>query len=155
MNLYATLKLGLLLAALLGAGQVAAQANLEINTPGIAAIQTSMQKRHGELAPLYTSGAVGLTRDGNVALRDPALVPLAAGAKTTTSASTIAFSLTSAAANLNFSRRDLESRICLNEMPDVGNVLVSIIRTIASAAIRSISLIPFKCSSAFRSSAPE
>lgn len=66
-----------LLAALMGAGQAVAQANLEINTPGIAAIQGSMQKRHGELAPLYTGGAVGLTRDGNVALRDPAAVALA------------------------------------------------------------------------------
>ncbi len=66
-----------MLALLSGAGQVAAQANLEINTPGIAAIQGSMQKRHTELAPLYGSGAVGLTRDGNVALRDPAVVPLA------------------------------------------------------------------------------
>lgn len=65
------------LATLLGAGQAAAQANLEINTPGIAAIQSSMQQRHAELAPLYASGAVGLTRDGNVALRDPAGVPLA------------------------------------------------------------------------------
>jgi uncharacterized protein YdbL (DUF1318 family) len=72
-----TLKIVLLCATLLGAGQVMAQANLEINTPGIAAIQGSMQKRHGELAPLYASGAVGLTRDGNVALRDPAAVPLA------------------------------------------------------------------------------
>jgi uncharacterized protein YdbL (DUF1318 family) len=63
-------------AALLGTGQVAAQANLEINTPGIASIQGSMQQRHSELAPLYASGAVGLTRDGNVALRDPAAVPL-------------------------------------------------------------------------------
>ena len=71
------LKAMLLCATLLGAGQAAAQANLEINTPGIAAIQGSMQKRHGELAPLYVSGAVGLTRDGNVALRDPAAVPLA------------------------------------------------------------------------------
>lgn len=72
-----TLKILLLCATLLGAGPVMAQANLEINTPGIAAIQGSMQKRHGELAPLYASGAVGLTRDGNVALRDPATVPLA------------------------------------------------------------------------------
>lgn len=64
-------------AALLGAGHAAAQANLEINTPGIAAIQSSMQKRHAELAPLYASGAVGLTRDGNVELRDAAAVPLA------------------------------------------------------------------------------
>lgn len=67
----------LLAVALAGAGQAVAQANLEINTPGITTIQASMQKRHGELAPLYGSGAVGLTRDGNVALRDPAAVPLA------------------------------------------------------------------------------
>lgn len=71
------LKSLLLLAAVLGTGLAFAQANLEINTPGIAAIQASMQKRHVELAPLYTGGAVGLTRDGNVALRDPAAVPLA------------------------------------------------------------------------------
>ena len=67
----------ILLATFTGASPAFAQANLEINTPGIAAIQGSMQKRHAELAPLYTSGAVGLTRDGNVALRDPAAVPLA------------------------------------------------------------------------------
>ena len=70
------LKSFLLIAALLFTRHAAAQANLEINTPGIAAIQGSMQKRHGELAPLYASGAVGLTRDGGVALRDPAVVPL-------------------------------------------------------------------------------
>lgn len=71
------LKSLLLLAAMLGTGCAFGQANLEINTPGISAIQASMQKRHGELAPLYAGGAVGLTRDGNVALRDPAAVPLA------------------------------------------------------------------------------
>ncbi|HEV7390854.1 MAG TPA: YdbL family protein [Burkholderiales bacterium] len=54
-----------------------AQANLEINTPAVAAIQKSMQERHAQLLPLYTSGAVGLTRDGNVALRDANAVPLA------------------------------------------------------------------------------
>lgn len=53
------------------------QANLEINTPAIAALQRTMQDRHGQLAPLYASGAVGLTRDGNVALRDANAVPLA------------------------------------------------------------------------------
>jgi len=67
----------LLFVALIAAGSAIAQANLEINTPGVAALQSSMQRRHGELAPLYASGAVGLTRDGNVALRDPAAVPLA------------------------------------------------------------------------------
>ena len=66
----------MLIVALAGASHVFAQVNLEINTPGMTAIQGSMQKRHAELAPLYASGAVGLTRDGNVALRDPAAVPL-------------------------------------------------------------------------------
>jgi len=63
-------------AALLPAANAHAQANLEINTPAIAALQRSMQQRHGQLAPFYGSGAVGLTRDGNVALRDANAVPL-------------------------------------------------------------------------------
>lgn len=68
-----------LIAALMlaGAGLVAAQGNLEINTPAIAALQKSMQQRHAELAPLYASGAIGLARNGNVALRDASGVPLA------------------------------------------------------------------------------
>ena len=53
------------------------QANLEINTPAINALQRSMQQRHTQLAPLYSSGAVGFTRDGNIALRDAKAVPLA------------------------------------------------------------------------------
>lgn len=55
-----------------------AQADIEINTPGIAALKQSMQARHAQLAPLYASGAVGLTADGLVALRDANAVPLAA-----------------------------------------------------------------------------
>lgn len=62
---------------LLCAGTLRAQANLEVNTPAIAALQASMQKRFAELAPLYGNGAVGLTRDGFVALRDANAVPLA------------------------------------------------------------------------------
>jgi len=64
------------LASLLPA-PVLGQANLEINTPAIAALQRSMQQRHSQLASLYNSGAVGFTRDGNVALRDAKAVPLA------------------------------------------------------------------------------
>ena len=64
--------LGLLL---LSAGAFAA-ADLEVNTPAIAAIKASMQARHGKLAAFYASGAVGLTRDGNVAVRDAGVVPL-------------------------------------------------------------------------------
>ena len=63
--------------ALAAAGQALAQANLEINTPAIAGLQASMQQRHGQLAGLYANGAVGLTRDGNVVLRDANAVPLA------------------------------------------------------------------------------
>lgn len=59
------------------AGSALAAADLEVNTPAISAIKASMQARHGKLAPFYASGAVGLTRDGNVALRDASLVPLA------------------------------------------------------------------------------
>jgi uncharacterized protein YdbL (DUF1318 family) len=77
MTLSRMLETLLVFAVIVFAGPAAAQANIEINTPGVAALQASMQKRHGELAPLYASGAVGLTRDGNVALRDPAVVPLA------------------------------------------------------------------------------
>ena len=65
-----------LLALLMTASVWAQQANLEINTPAIAAIQSSMQARHGVLAPHYASGAVGLTRDGLVAMRDANAVPL-------------------------------------------------------------------------------
>src|SRR3954465_10096608 len=59
------------------AAGAAAQANLEINTPAVAALQASMQKRFNELQPLYGNGAVGLTRDGFIALRDANAVPLA------------------------------------------------------------------------------
>lgn len=54
----------------------ASAADLEINTPAIAAIKNSMQARHAQLEPHYTSGAVGLTRDGLVAVRDANAVPL-------------------------------------------------------------------------------
>lgn len=53
-----------------------AAADLEINTPAIAALQSSMQARHAQLAGHYASGAVGLTKDGLVALRDANAVPL-------------------------------------------------------------------------------
>ena len=70
-------RLGWLALLLLFAGNAWAQANLEVNTPAVAALQSSMQKRFAELQPLYANGAVGLTRDGFVALRDANAVPLA------------------------------------------------------------------------------
>ena len=62
---------------LLCTGSLWGQANIDINTPAIAALQASMQKRHTELAPLYANGAIGLTRDGFIALRDANAVALA------------------------------------------------------------------------------
>lgn len=66
-----------LLATAIAAPFAQAAADLEINTPAISTIKNSMQARHNQLAPHYASGAVGLTRDGLVALRDAAAVPLA------------------------------------------------------------------------------
>ena len=69
---------GLWLACLmLLAGNAWAQANLDINTPAISALIASMQKRNAELAPLFANGAIGLTRDGSIALREVNAVPLA------------------------------------------------------------------------------
>ncbi|WP_230971283.1 YdbL family protein [Nitrogeniibacter aestuarii] len=65
------------IAACLMSPVVQAQGNLEINTPGISAIKSSMQSRHAQLAPLYASGAVGLTAQGTLAVRDAKAVPLA------------------------------------------------------------------------------
>lgn len=67
----------LLLGLFAVAGASWAAADLEINTPAISALKSAMQARHGKLAPHYASGAVGLTRDGGVALRDANAVPLA------------------------------------------------------------------------------
>ncbi len=66
-----------LVSSLLLAGSAWAQANVEVNTPAIAALRSSILQRHAEMAPFFGNGAVGLTRDGFVALRDANAVPLA------------------------------------------------------------------------------
>ncbi len=72
------LLLGLMLLGTLIVSQfVVAAADLEVNTPAISAIKNSMQNRHGQLASFYASGAIGLTKDGLVAIRDANAVPLA------------------------------------------------------------------------------
>jgi uncharacterized protein YdbL (DUF1318 family) len=53
------------------------QANLDISTPEIRAIIGSMRQRFQQhLKPYFVSGAVGLTADGVLAVRDPSSVPL-------------------------------------------------------------------------------
>ena len=71
------LRLWMLVALLWMPLLVFAAADLEINTPAIGSLKMAMQQRHGQLAGHFASGAVGLTRDGLVAVRDAALVPLA------------------------------------------------------------------------------
>jgi len=53
-----------------------AKADISVNTPAIRQLQASMEKRHKQLAPYYKSGAVGMTRDGEITLRDQKLVPM-------------------------------------------------------------------------------
>jgi uncharacterized protein YdbL (DUF1318 family) len=67
----------LFLAVMSWAPLAQAAADLEINTPAISSLKQSMQQRHGDLSGFYASGAVGLTQDGLVAVRDPAAAPLA------------------------------------------------------------------------------
>ncbi|MFZ3088858.1 MAG: YdbL family protein [Methylotenera sp.] len=67
----------MLLSTLLASQFVAAAADLEVNTPAVSALKNSMQARHGELAPYYASGAIGLTKDGFIAVKDANAVPLA------------------------------------------------------------------------------
>ena len=50
--------------------------NLEIDTPAINALKNSMQERHAQLAPHYSNGAIGLTSDGLIAVRDAKALPL-------------------------------------------------------------------------------
>lgn len=65
-----------LMMSLLLANIAEAAADLEANTPAIAAIKSSMQARHSNLSPFYSSGVVGLTQDGKIAVKDASAVPL-------------------------------------------------------------------------------
>ena len=71
------IKLVVLLLALGISAATWAAADIEINTPGVVAVTQSMQARYVHLASHYASGAVGLTADGLIAVRDASAVPLA------------------------------------------------------------------------------
>jgi uncharacterized protein len=51
--------------------------DLNVSTPAIRALVSSMESRHAALAPLYASGAVGPTDDGMIDVRDQNAIPLA------------------------------------------------------------------------------
>jgi uncharacterized protein YdbL (DUF1318 family) len=65
-----------IIAAIFSANWVYAAPDLDLNTPAISALKSSMQTRHAQLAAYYASGAIGLTKDGLIAVRDTTAVPL-------------------------------------------------------------------------------
>jgi uncharacterized protein YdbL (DUF1318 family) len=71
---------GTALNALIPAAQ-AQNANLDISTPEVRAIVGSLTNRNGELRPYFASGAIGLTGDGHVDVRDQNAIPLPERAK--------------------------------------------------------------------------
>ncbi|NQY26598.1 MAG: YdbL family protein [Piscirickettsiaceae bacterium] len=54
----------------------AAEVNLNISSPAINSIQANMKTRHTSLKPYYKSGAVGLTDNGLVTMRDAKAIAL-------------------------------------------------------------------------------
>ena len=53
-----------------------AEADININTPAITTLRASMKARAASLKPHYASGAVGLTANAAVQVRDLASIPL-------------------------------------------------------------------------------
>ncbi|MDH3526161.1 MAG: YdbL family protein [Gammaproteobacteria bacterium] len=53
-----------------------AAADLSVNTPAISQLKADMEQRHRQLAPHYASGAVGMTHNGEIDIRDQTLIPL-------------------------------------------------------------------------------
>jgi len=66
-----------LVTSMFAASWVVAAADLEVNTPAISSIKASMQARHNQLSAYYASGAIGLTKDALIAVKDANAVPLA------------------------------------------------------------------------------
>ena len=54
-----------------------AQADIDISSPAIRVLTASMKDRAADLDPFYVSGAIGLTSDGLIEIRDANSVPLA------------------------------------------------------------------------------
>ncbi len=68
---------GRVLELLVPAAQAQAAANIDISSPEIRAVTQSMQARFAELEKYFASGAVGLTANGLIEIRDASAAPLA------------------------------------------------------------------------------
>ncbi len=54
----------------------AAAPDIDISSPAISQLQSSMRSRHQQLVPFYSNGALGMTSNGLLDLRDASAVPL-------------------------------------------------------------------------------
>ncbi len=68
---------GRALELLVPAAHAQASANLDISSPEIRAVTSSMQTRFSQLEKYFTAGVLGLTSDGLIEVRDQAAVALA------------------------------------------------------------------------------
>lgn len=53
-----------------------AAADISVDTPAIRQLEAAMEQRHRQLAGYYADGAVGMTADGQITIRDQKLIPL-------------------------------------------------------------------------------
>ncbi|MFL6604279.1 MAG: YdbL family protein [Steroidobacteraceae bacterium] len=68
---------GALLNLLIPAAEAQASPNLDVSDPQIRAVTASMQQRFGDMKKYFDAGVIGLTSDGQVAIRDQNAIPLA------------------------------------------------------------------------------
>jgi uncharacterized protein YdbL (DUF1318 family) len=68
---------GALLNLLIPAAEAQASPNLDVSDPQIRAVTASMQQRFGDLEKYFDAGVIGLTADGQVAVRDQNSIALA------------------------------------------------------------------------------
>jgi uncharacterized protein YdbL (DUF1318 family) len=68
---------GALLNLLIPAAKAQASPNLDVSDPQIRAVTASMQQRFGDLKKYFDAGVIGLTADGQVAVRDQNSIALA------------------------------------------------------------------------------
>ena len=68
---------GALLNLLIPAAEAQGSPNLDVSGPEIRAVTASLQQRFGQLQKYFQSGAIGLTADGLISVRDQNDVPLA------------------------------------------------------------------------------
>jgi uncharacterized protein YdbL (DUF1318 family) len=75
--------IGGVLDLLIPVAEAQASPNLDISDPQIRAVTASMQQRFGDLKKYFDAGVIGLTADGQVAVREANSVPLAERAAVT------------------------------------------------------------------------